>query len=126
MANLPSSIAITVNTSSGPIKFSVTGISPITLSASSDETAVLPVSGIQFGGTGTNRILTITPTPNRLGLALVTITATDANGLQSAASIEVDVVPTSNYSAVDPTTLLFWLALLLIGGWRRRLVGGGV
>ncbi|MHB1544100.1 MAG: beta-propeller fold lactonase family protein [Gammaproteobacteria bacterium] len=120
ITNLPSALDITVNTSSQPLNLTVTGTNPITLSATSDEPAIMPVSGIKLSGTGTTRILTLTPTPNRLGLALITITATDANGLQSSTSTDVDVIPTSNSSAVDPTTLLFLFALLFIGGWRRR------
>ncbi len=111
---------VLVSNTSGPLHFTLTGTSPITLSATSDVPAILPVSGIQFGGSGTNRTLTLTPIPNRLGTAIATVTATDANGLQSSVGFDVQVVPHTSSSALDPTTLLFLLALLLIGACRRR------
>ncbi len=111
---------ILVSNSFGPMKFILTGTNPITLSATSDVPAILPASGILFGGSGTNRTLTLKPIPNRLGTAIATVTATDANGLQSTVSFDVEVVPNTNSSALDPTTLLFLLALLLIGACRRR------
>lgn len=124
ITDLPSAIDITVNTSSGPISLDLSGgTAPITLTATSSDTAVIPVSGIQFSGTGSSRTLTITPTQNQLGAAFVTITATDAHGLQSSGSTEVDVIPTSNSSAIDPTTLLVLFALLLIGVRRRHKAG---
>ncbi len=111
---------ILVSNSFGPMNFTVTGTTPITFTTSSDEPAILPTSGIILGGSGENRTLTLRPIPNRLGTAVATVTATDAHGLQSTVSFDVEVVPNTNSSAVDPTTLLFLLALLLIGG-RRRL-----
>lgn len=54
-------------------------ISTVTLSFSSSNTALLPVSGITLGGTGTNRTLRLAPTTNQVGSSRVGITATDGS-----------------------------------------------
>ncbi len=112
---------ITVSSSVGPYPFTVTGTSPITLTASSDDPGILPVSGIKLAGTGTNRTITMTPIPNQLGTAIVTVTATDGNGLTSSVAFDVEVVQNTS-SAIDPTSLLFLLLLGLTGAFvpRRR------
>ncbi len=112
---------ITVSSSVGPYPFTVTGTSPITLTASSDDPGILPASGIKLAGTGTDRTITMTPVPNELGTAIVTVTATDGNGLTSSVGFDVEVVQNSS-SAIDPTTLLFLLLLGLAGAFlpRRR------
>ncbi|MBN2891588.1 MAG: hypothetical protein JXL97_06965, partial [Bacteroidales bacterium] len=72
-----------VNTSSGPIAFTVddaageTDPADIILTATSSNLAVVPVSGIVFGGSGQNRTVNVTPTINKSGSAKVTVFASD-------------------------------------------------
>ena len=110
---------ITVSSSAGPYPFTVTGTNPITLTVSSDDPGILPASGIKLAGTGTDRTITMTPIPNQLGTAIVTVTATDGNGLTSFVQFDVEVVQNTS-SALDPTSLLFLLLLGLAGAFVRR------
>jgi Zn-dependent metalloprotease len=64
------------------------------LSATSDDTAVVPNSGFTFGGSGTERTVSIRANQNASGDALVTITVHDAGG--GTASIQVTVVVGTN------------------------------
>ena len=72
------------DTSIGPIAFTVgdleTPAGNLTLSATSSNTALVPVANIVFGGSGVNRSVTITPAPNQNGQVTLTITVHDANG----------------------------------------------
>ncbi len=110
---------ITVSSSVGPYPFTVTGTNPITLTVSSDDPGILPASGVKLAGTGTDRTITMTPIPNQLGTAIVTVTATDGNGLTSSVSFDVEVVQNAS-SAIDPTSLLFLLLLGLGGAFLQR------
>ena len=64
---------IDANTSSGAIAFTVadteTPATNLTLSVSTSDAAILPVSGIAFGGTANNRTITVTPAAGRTGSA---------------------------------------------------------
>lgn len=87
------------NQSAQPISFTITDETPatVTLSALSSNTSVLPNAGITFGGSGSNRTITLNSTS--VGSSNVTITATDAQGLSSTRVFNA----TFNTSpAVDP------------------------
>jgi hypothetical protein len=51
----------------------------LTLTASSSDTAVVPVSGVVFGGSGANRTVSVTPAPNANGSAVITINLSDGS-----------------------------------------------
>ncbi len=65
----------------GPIAFTVgdaeTPLSSLTLSATTSNSAIIPVSGITFGGSGADRTITITPAQNQSGSVLITVTVSD-------------------------------------------------
>ncbi len=69
------------DTVAGPISFSVadleTAAASLTLSATSTDPALIPVSSIAFAGSGTNRTLTLTPSTNQFGTAQISITISD-------------------------------------------------
>jgi subtilisin family serine protease len=71
------------NVATGPIGFTVndaeTPAASLTLSASSSDTNLVPVANIAFGGSGTNRSVTVTPAANHSGSCGVTITVSDGN-----------------------------------------------
>ena len=72
-----------------PVAFFVNdlaGAALLTLSASSSDPTLVPVSGIVFGGTGTDRTVTITPAANRSGRVTITVTATDTGAGPGTAS----------------------------------------
>jgi Immune inhibitor A-like, MAM domain/Fungalysin metallopeptidase (M36)/Fungalysin/Thermolysin Propeptide Motif len=64
----------------------------LTLTASSSNHTLLPVSGIVFSGGGASRTVTITPAVGQVGMATITVTVSD--GLASASrSFVLTVVP---------------------------------
>ena len=62
------------------------------VAASSSDQAVLPDAGLMFSGGIEQLRLTITPAPNTLGTATVTVLATDEDGMTGQASFAVTVV----------------------------------
>lgn len=62
----------------------------LTLSATSSNTTLLPVSGMVFAGSGANRTLTLTPIANQYGTATLTVTVSD--GLATASDTFVALV----------------------------------
>jgi surface-anchored protein len=76
------------NNSLGPISFTIgdteTAAGALTISAMSSNTSVVPNGNIVFGGSGAARTLTITPAANQFGPTTITITVTDAGGLQAS------------------------------------------
>jgi hypothetical protein len=79
---------IATNTPTQPIGFVIgdpdTPITNLTLSASSDNVTLVPTANIVFGGSGTNRTVTVTPATNTAGLADITVTVSD--GITNASS----------------------------------------
>ena len=57
----------------------------------SSNTSLLPLSSITIAGADTNKVLSFTPAPYQSGTSLVTITATDSNGASSIQSFSVTV-----------------------------------
>jgi glucose/arabinose dehydrogenase len=74
-------ITIYSNTTPGPISFTVTpGSAPLaglTLSGTSSSQSLVPNSNIIFGGSGSNRTVTIMPVPNQNGTATIAISVND-------------------------------------------------
>ncbi len=62
-----------------------------TLSCTSSNTSLLPLSSITITGADTNKVLSFTPTPYQSGTSLITLTATDSNGASSTQSFSVTV-----------------------------------
>ncbi len=73
--------AIAMNTSTPAIPFSIsdpeTSASSLTVSAASDNLALVAASGIVLSGTGTNRTVTVTPVTGQTGVANITLTVGD-------------------------------------------------
>jgi hypothetical protein len=78
-----------INTATAPIAFQIydleTASADLTLQASSTNTLLLPGANIQFGGSGSNRTVTLTPAPGRTGVAPLSITVSD--GTNTATSV---------------------------------------
>jgi hypothetical protein len=92
---------ISKDSASGAIGFTVadteTAAGSLVLSKSSSDTAVIPTSGIVFGGSGGSRTVTITPTTGTTGTVTVTVSVADAQGLTTprAFTVYVGVTPPS-------------------------------
>ncbi len=75
-------------------------------SISSSNPALLPLSGLSISGVDTQKQFHFIPTAGQSGSSLITIQATDSNGLQSSISFTLSVgnLPTLSTQAQGPTT----------------------
>jgi hypothetical protein len=87
------------NTSTGPFPFVVgdveTPAGNLTLSATSSNPTLVPVANIDFGGSGTNRAVTVIPATNQIGTATIVVTVRDANSAAATSTFTVDVLTTA-------------------------------
>jgi len=87
---------IAVSTSTPAIPFTVSDVetpaASLTVSASSDNVSVVPLSGIVFGGSGANRTVTVTPAVGQTGVANITITVSDGTD-SSSTTFQLTVSP---------------------------------
>ncbi|MEO1575267.1 MAG: hypothetical protein AAFU65_09950, partial [Pseudomonadota bacterium] len=65
----------------------------VTLTASSDNEALIPSERIELGGSGARRTLVVDPIEDVTGEATITVVATDAQGRSSERSFAVTVAP---------------------------------
>ena len=72
----------------------------LSVTASSSDLALIPVTGIALGGSLSNRTVRVTPAGNRFGNATITLRVTDADGLSAVDTFQVTVNPVN-----DPPTL---------------------
>ena len=95
------------NTAAPPIAFTVgdleTPAAGLALSGLSANTALVPNANIGFGGSGSNRTVTITPAGGQAGVAPITVTVSD--GTNTASSLfAVMVTPSAGVLFYDPFT----------------------
>ncbi len=72
----------------------------LTLTAASSNPSLLPLSAISFGGSASNRTVTLVPAANQNGTVTVTITVSDPTGLSSSSAFFLTVNPVN-----DPPTI---------------------
>lgn len=76
-----SDTGIFTNSSTGPLSFTITNgtipLNALTLSVVSSNPALVPTNNIIFGGSGSNRTVTLTPLANQSGTSFITITVSD-------------------------------------------------
>ncbi|MBI3852514.1 MAG: hypothetical protein HY298_19830, partial [Verrucomicrobia bacterium] len=89
--------AITVNTSTGPLNFTIgdvdTPVGNLTLSNSSSDPVLVPTGNIVLSGSGSNRTVTVTPATDQTGSATITVSVSD--GQTSTSTSFVVTVSTS-------------------------------
>jgi VCBS repeat-containing protein len=88
----------------GQISFTVddadTPPGALSVSGTSSDHAVVPQSGIKFGGGGANRTVTVVPAPNAHGSATITVTVTD--GAHTASdSFVLTVTPVNDLPTIS-------------------------
>ncbi len=95
-------VTIDENGTGGPLRFTIVDERPatVTLTAVSNNTELLPVSRIVFGGSGAARTVTVTPRANTSGKAVVTVTATDDRGATARDTFTVTVRDAASYKFV--------------------------
>lgn len=80
ISSIPDQV-LSVDTSTGALSFTVdddaTPVGSLSLSGSSSNTALVPNTGIVFGGSGANRTVTVTPASGALGTAEITLQVSD-------------------------------------------------
>lgn len=90
-----SGLSIHVNSQSAPLPFTVsdaeTPADNLLLTAQSSNPTLLPSTNIVFGGSGTNRTVTLIPAPDKIGSTIITITLTDAEGWSTNRTFGLDV-----------------------------------
>jgi type VI secretion system Hcp family effector len=74
----------------------------LTVSKSTNNPQVVPLSGITLSGTGRNRTVAIKPAPNAHGSAAIAITVTDAFGLTATQSFTITVKPINDAPTIQP------------------------
>ena len=90
-------VTIAYNGTSGAIRFTVgdaeTSASALTVTVSSTNPNLIPVTGLVLSGSGANRTLTITPARRKFGTATITLRVMDAGGLFTTTTFTVTVPP---------------------------------
>lgn len=98
-----SSQTTTQNVAIAAIPFTIgdqeSSASSLTLSASSSSPTLIPTANIVFGGSGSNRTVTITPAANKSGNANITITVNDGSKTASA-TFSVSVLSDADHQLV--------------------------
>lgn len=83
------------DTSTAALPFAVndseTAAASLVVSARSDNTSLVPSSGIVFGGSGSDRTVTVTPARDQVGTARITMTVTDGGGKTASNSFTLTV-----------------------------------
>ncbi|WP_169577901.1 Ig-like domain-containing protein [Salisaeta longa] len=82
----------------GPIAFTIgdaeTPAGDLTVTATSEDTNLAPPSSITFGGSGTDRTITVTPAPDEFGSTQITVEVSDGSKTASSTmQLEVTSVP---------------------------------
>ena len=98
-----SDVTVTQGQISSDLSFIISDLetapSLLTLTASSNNTSVVPNSGIEFGGSGSTRTVRVTGGTSNIGTATVTVTVSDGS-LTATSSFDVEVL-----SGNDPPTV---------------------
>jgi|GEM_PF-1775746 len=93
----------------GPVAFTVgdveTPAGALTVTAASDNPALLPPSGIVLGGAGADRTVTLNPAADASGMAVVTLTVSDGElSAQTAFTLTVTAVNDAPVAVDDTAT----------------------
>ncbi len=87
ISSIADQFVVTGNTA-GPFAFTIgdneTAAGDLVVSAVSSNTTVVPDVNITLGGSGASRTISVTPVAGQFGATTITVTVTDAGGLQSS------------------------------------------
>lgn len=94
------------NIASAPLPFTIgdaeTPADQLQLFATSSVPAFLPTNNIVFGGSSSNRTVTLTPAQDQLGRTTISLFVRDADGRQNSVSFIVDILPPDDTSPLAP------------------------
>ena len=101
ISNIPNQTT-SEGTAIGPIGFTVgdaeTSVTDLTVSVSSSNTTLVPSANAVFGGSGSNRTLTVTPAAGQTGTTTISVTVHDSSNLTTTDTFDLTVTvppPTS-------------------------------
>lgn len=90
-----SNVVINLNTNTGPISFKIgdadSAASNLVMKALPSNPKLVTWSNIIFGGTSSNRTVTITPLANHAGSSTITLTTVDPNGATASTTFNLTV-----------------------------------
>ncbi len=94
------------DTTTGPLAITIgdveTPAATLKITATSSNTALIPVANLVFGGTGEDRTVTVTPAANKFGTAMITVKVTDANNGVTTQTFQVTVDPVNDAPTITP------------------------
>jgi hypothetical protein len=94
-----------VNTTTPAIPFTIgdaqTAASNLVLTVTSSNPALVPTNNIAFGGSDTNRTITLTPLADQMGTATITVTVIDGDGMSTNDSFVLTVSPAQLTVTID-------------------------
>jgi hypothetical protein len=94
-----------VNTTTPAIPFTIgdaqTAASNLVLTVTSSNPALVPTNNIAFGGSDTNRTITLTPLTDQMGTATITVTVIDGDGMSTNDSFVLTVSPAQLTVTID-------------------------
>ena len=106
--NVSAATTTTIGTATPAIPFTVgdaeTAAGSLTLSATSSNPQLVPISNIVFGGSGASRTVTVTPAAGLSGSSRIYIIASDANGAEITANFTLQVGNATAGSALAITS----------------------
>ena len=115
------------DTATGAIAFTVgdveTAAGSLAVTATSSNVGVVAADGIALGGSGANRMITLSPVANASGTSTITVTVTDAGGLTATRSFAltvtaaVELLVNPQFALLDPVNPLKPLAWDSTEGW---------
>src|SRR6185295_12184510 len=87
------------NSAAGPLSFTIgdleTAAGSLNLTAASTNTTLVPVNNVVFGGSASNRTVTVTPAAGQFGTTRITVSVNDGTGTNSSIFlVTVDDPPT--------------------------------
>ena len=95
--------------STGALSFTITDaetpVASLTVTGSSDNTTLVPVANMVFGGSGGTRTVTVTPAANQTGVATLTITVNDGTANVST-TFQLTVNPVNDAPVITGQTLV--------------------
>ncbi len=99
----PGNQSINEDTATGPLNFTVgdpdTAAGSLLVTASSSNPALVPTNNIVFGGSGSNRTVTVTPLANISGSATINLTVSDGAGSAST-NFVLTVLPVNDVPVI--------------------------
>lgn len=105
----------------------VTPAASLTLTALSSNTTLVPVSNVQFGGSGAARTVTVTPVGDQNGSATITVRVADTDGNSTDGTFVVTVTAVNDvpsFTKGADQTVLEDATAQTISGWATALSAG--